>query len=69
MLTSLDLDVDSPEKVALVLRDAADRFRESQSELSAAWQDKHAGAIWGKLAAILDRAADQADKATSLHFS
>jgi len=53
----LDLDVDAPEKVADVLRRAADQYRESQSELQSAWQDKEAGRIWLHIAKALDAAA------------
>lgn len=58
-----DLDVDSPDKVAPILRHLADSYRESASELATAWQDKNAGKVWDRLARILDRAADQAEKA------
>ena len=59
---NLDLDVDVPEKVAPVLRAAAQRFRESTSELQSAWQDPQAGKIWTALAVVLDRAADSVDR-------
>jgi hypothetical protein len=39
------------------LSEFADRYRESTGELSAAWQDANAGAIWSSFAAILDRMA------------
>ncbi len=57
MLASLDLDVAEPCNVPDVLRAAAERFHESRSELRAAWQDKAAGAEWGRIARILERAA------------
>jgi hypothetical protein len=59
----LNLDVDSPEKVARVLRRAAEAYYESAGELDAAWQDPGAGRPWDKLAKILDRAADSAEAA------
>jgi hypothetical protein len=59
----LDLDVDAPDKVAPVLRRAAEKFYESASELEAAWQDKAAGRPWIKIAQILERAANSIDKA------
>jgi phage terminase small subunit len=58
----LDLDVATPEQVAEVLRDAASKFHESAVELSAAWQDKTAGAIWRQIAKILEQAADKCDR-------
>jgi len=60
--SDLDLDVDAPDKVAPVLRRAAERFYESASELEAAWQDKNAGRPWVKIARILERAAKSIDK-------
>jgi hypothetical protein len=65
---SLDLDVDSPEKVPQVLRRAADRFRESTGELQSAWQDEHAGKVWTAIATILDRAASSCEKAIENHL-
>lgn len=63
MSRSLDLDVDSPEKVARILRDAAESYYESASELESAWQDSGAGRPWEKIAKILEAAADRVDKA------
>jgi hypothetical protein len=57
-----DLDVCSPDAVSTVLRLVADKFRESDSELSACWQDKSAGAVWSKIATVLERAAKSVDK-------
>ncbi|HEY7308818.1 MAG TPA: hypothetical protein VH643_05565, partial [Gemmataceae bacterium] len=57
------LDVMSPGDVSTVLRVVADKYRESQLELAGAWQDKHAGKIWSKIARILERAADSVDRA------
>ena len=65
--TNLDLDVDTPDKVADVLRRAAERFHESAVELSSAWQDPNAGRVWTHLARILESAADKADKAVEKH--
>lgn len=59
---NLDLDVDCPEKVARVLRAAAEKFFEAHSELQSAWQDKSAGAAWAKIARILERAAASCEK-------
>lgn len=49
--------------VPTTLRQAADEYRESASELASAWQDESAGAIWNDYARILERAADAMDKA------
>lgn len=57
-----DLDVDTPEDVPEVLRQAAQDFYESQAELESAWQDKHTGKVWEKIAQILERAAAQIEK-------
>jgi len=59
---SLDLDVDAPDKVSQVLRDAAEAFYESAGELEGAWQDPGAGKPWEKIAKILEAAADKIDK-------
>jgi len=42
-------------------------FRESNSELQSAWQDRNAGNVWTALAKILERAADSCDKAIAKH--
>lgn len=60
---STELDVDAPEKVADVLRAAAEKYNESESELQASWGDSSAGKVWGAFARILERAADACDKA------
>lgn len=60
-MRSIDLDVDSPEKVSTVLRCAADRYRESAIDLASSWQDEDAGKVWSKIATILDRAAKSVD--------
>lgn len=54
---SLDLDVDSPEKVARVLRDAADQYRNDARKLDSAWQDNNAGKPWRRIAQSFDRMA------------
>lgn len=65
-MKSIDLNVDSPDKVAGVLNDAADAFDESVGELQSAWQDKNAGVVWGKIAKILRRAAASVEKTVRL---
>lgn len=66
-MNDLDLDVDTPEKVANVLRRAADKFRESESELQSAWQDKFAGRVWRDIAKALDSAAIKVEMAINKH--
>lgn len=61
-MRNLDLDVDAPDQVPRVLRDAAEAYEESASELDSAWQDREAGRPWSKIARILERAADQIEK-------
>lgn len=61
----LDLDVDAPDQVADVLRAAAQEYFEAEEELSSAWQDPQAGKVWTKIARILERAANQVDRAVS----
>jgi hypothetical protein len=57
-----NLDVDSPEKVLVVLRDAAQSFYESAGELESAWQDKNAGKPWILIAKELERASDNIER-------
>ena len=60
-MTNTDLDVAAPEHVANVLRNAAEKFYDSSSDLESAWQDESSGRIWFQLAKVLERAADQCD--------
>jgi len=62
MPKNLDLDVDAPDKVSRILRNAAEAYYDSSSELEAAWQDREAGRPWEKIAKILEAAADKIDK-------
>jgi hypothetical protein len=62
MTRSLDLDVDAPDKVAQILRDAAQAYHESAGDLASAWQDRRAGAPWTKIARVLEKAAAAIDK-------
>lgn len=64
----ININVSSPDELAKVLRHTADSFRESQIELSAAWGDLEAGRIWEKFATILDRSADQCERACGKYF-
>jgi hypothetical protein len=56
---SLDLDCAAPDQVARVLRNAADKYRESAVELQAAWQDKGPALVWSGIARELERAAER----------
>jgi hypothetical protein len=64
-LGKLNLDVDAPDKVAAVLRQAADAYNESRAELQSAWQEKMAGWEWAVIAKILDQAADKRPRTRS----
>lgn len=57
------LDTDAPDKVAGILRTAAENYRQSATDLASAWQDPRAGELWIKIAKILDNAADRAEAA------
>jgi len=63
-MKNLDLDVDHPDKVARILRNAAEAYGAAEVELSSAWQDPGAGRPWGRIARILEKAADQVDRVT-----
>ena len=58
----LSLDVAAPDEVSDILRRAADAYRESQTELQSAWQDRSADSEWSKIARILESAAQKIDK-------
>ncbi len=60
--SNMSLDIDAPDKVGAVLREAAQAYFESAGELESAWQDKNAGKAWAKIARILEQAADKIDK-------
>ncbi len=62
MSKKTDLDVDSPEKVVTVLRQVVDDYYASGEELSSSWQSKQAGAIWIKIARILDSAVSKIEQ-------
>lgn len=57
----IDLDVATPNEVSQVLRNAAQAYIESHSELQSAWSDPTAGRIWPKIAGALERAAKSVD--------
>jgi hypothetical protein len=58
MPSSIDLDIDSPDKLPIVLETAAQFYRDSAS----AWTDPSAGKVWEDFARILDRAAESCRK-------
>jgi len=62
MSEDLNLDVDAPDKVSDVLRNAAESFHESAMELTGAWQDEGAGKPWGIIARELEATAERIDK-------
>ncbi len=65
---SLDLDVDSPDKVPDILRNAADDFYEAELELSAAWQDDSAGRPWRIIAQVLEEAVKKIDNRLYMYY-
>lgn len=62
-MKSLDLDTDTPDKIPAVLRNAAEQFHKSMSELQSAWGDQNAGKVWGDIANIMERAACSIERA------
>jgi hypothetical protein len=54
-------DAQTPEDVALILRNAAQHYRESEGDLAAVWGDPQAGRVWRKVANRLDSCAQAAD--------
>ena len=66
--SKLDLDVDAPDKVAGVLRVAAEAYSASSTELAAAWQDDRSPMIWASIASCLDTAAGMVEMRVKKHF-
>lgn len=64
----LDLDVDAPDKVAGVLRAAAEAYSASSTELAAAWQDDRNPMIWASIAGCLDTAAGMVEMRLKRHL-
>ena len=62
MTGKFSLDVASPAGVPLVLREAAEVYRESAVELESCWQDKEAGRPWAVIADELERAVKRMEK-------
>lgn len=61
-MTKLNLDVDTPDKIAPILRLAAETYYELASEFVSTWRDQRAGAVWNHIAKILEHAADSIDR-------
>jgi len=60
---STDLqDAEAPEDVATILRNAVEKYREAPADLSAAWGDPKAGAIWDRVANSLDAEANKQER-------
>ena len=57
MTTQLNLDVETPEQVAIVLRRAATAYAASAADLRSAHQDSNAGRPWERIARALDLTA------------
>ena len=62
MTDKLNLDLMAPHLVPVVLRKAADAYRQSREDLASTWQDKTAGRVWEKFAAVLEVAANRCEK-------
>lgn len=60
-MKTFDINVSSPDKLADVLRSAAQAFRESTEDLRSTWQDDQAGRVWAELARVLESAAMRSD--------
>jgi len=61
-IKGLSLDVDAPEDVATVLREAAEIYYTSAGELEGDWQDPEAGRPWTEAAKILESAVAALEK-------
>jgi hypothetical protein len=69
MNPELNLDVDTPDKVADVLTAAANAYQASAAELSAIWQDRHIPLIWAEIAGELDIASYRIAQIVKRRFS
>jgi hypothetical protein len=52
-------DAEAPEHVATILRNAALRYFEAESDLAAAWGDPNAGKVWTRIGRLLEKTADK----------
>jgi len=66
--SDLLLDVDSPDRVAFVLRCAADAYAASAVELEGAWQDNSAGLPWTMIARELNCTAETIERKLRRHY-
>ena len=66
LVSKLDLDVDAPDKVAGILRAAAEAYTASGLELASAWQDDRT--VWNRISGILDIAARNIETAVKDSF-
>ena len=57
--SNLNLDVDAPDDVAVVLRRAAEAYYEAAGEVESSWQEKAPGTPWIRIAQILEAAAGE----------
>lgn len=67
-MKTMNINVNAPNQLADVLREAADAMRESRASLQIEWCDEDAGRVWEELAKILDRAAASTDRAVKKYF-
>jgi hypothetical protein len=58
----MNLDVDAPDKVAGVLRTAADAYQQSAEERMQAQPEDRTPVIWAGIAGLLDSAADAIER-------
>ncbi len=56
MNEKMNLDVNSPDKVPLVLAFVIDKYRQDAADLRSAWQDGNAGSEWNRIANVLEKA-------------
>lgn len=68
MAKDFNLDVDSPHKVADVLRRAAQKYYDMASEMAAKSLDAKLARLWSDLGKALDAAADQAEQLAARYF-
>jgi len=65
----LNLDVEAPDKVAGVLRAAADAYQQRAEEQIEAQPQDRTPVIWAAAAGLLDDAADAIERIVSRHSS
>lgn len=60
--SKFDLDVETPEAVARILREVAEQFACDAYTLNASWQSKSAGRVWNRMAKVLEQAATRCEQ-------